>query len=68
MVLKLWPEQKFKVKSWLFQKSRVDNFRTQTATKILRPRCTTRHHENSFGKFQKIPMETVGGVAHTRNC
>ena len=30
MVWKLWPEQKFKVRTWLFQKSRTDNFRTQT--------------------------------------
>ena len=42
MVWKLWPEQKFKVKSWSFQKSRADNFRSQTAIKILRPRCTTK--------------------------
>ena len=29
MVWKLRPEQKFKVKSWLFQKSRADNFSDQ---------------------------------------
>ena len=67
MVWKLWPEQKFKVKSWLFQKSRADNFRRQTAIKILRPRCITRHHGDSMWQVSKNPMETVGGVAHT-NC
>ena len=53
MVWKLWPEQKFKVKSWLFQKSRGDNFRTQTVIKILRPKCTTRHHGDSLWQVSK---------------
>ena len=44
MVWKLQPEQKFKVKSWLIQKSRADHLRTQRAIQILRPRCTIRHH------------------------
>ena len=47
-VWKLWPGQKFKVKSVLFQKSGADNFRTQTAIQILRPRCTTRHQGDSL--------------------
>ena len=69
MVWKLWREQKLKVKSWLFQKSWADNFRTQTAIEILRPRCTQLHiMEIHCGKFEKNPMEYVGGVAHTRNC
>ena len=50
MVCKLWPEQKFKMKSWLFQKSRADNFR---AIKLLRPRCTTRHHGDSLWLVSK---------------
>ena len=66
IVWKLWPGQKFKVKSVLSQKSGADNFRTQTAIQILRPRCTTRHQGDSLWQFQIIPMETVGGVAHTR--
>ena len=53
MVWKLWPEQKLKVKSWLFQKSRADNFRTQTAIKILKLRCTTRHQGDSLRKVSK---------------
>ena len=53
MVWKLWPEQKFKVKSWLFQISRADNFRTQTAIKIQRPRCTTRHYGDSLWRVSK---------------
>ena len=48
IVWKLWPGQKFKVKSVLFQKSGADNFRTQTAIQILRPRCTTRHQGDSL--------------------
>ena len=48
IVWKLWPGQKFKVKSVLFQKSGADNFRTQTAIQILRPRCTTRHQRDSL--------------------
>ena len=66
MVWKLWPEQKYKVKSWPFQKSRADNSRTQTAIKILRPGLHIM--EIHCGKFKKIPMETIGGVAHTKNC
>ena len=53
MAWKLWPEQKFKVKSWLFQKSGADNFRTQSVIKILRPRCTTRHHRDSLWQVSK---------------
>ena len=53
MVWTLWPEQKFKVKSWLFQKSRADNFRMQTATKIIRPMCTTTHHRYSLWQVSK---------------
>ena len=68
MVWKLWREQKFKVKNWPVQKSRADNLRTQTAIKIPRPRCTTKHHGDSLWQVKKIPMETVGGVPHTRNC
>ena len=63
---KLWPKQKFKVKSWLIQKSRADNFRTQTVITI--PGAQLHIMEIHCGKFQKVPMETVGGVAHTRNC
>ena len=48
IVWKLWPGQKFKVKSVLFQKSGADNFRTQTAIQILRPRCTTIHQGDSL--------------------
>ena len=48
IVWKLWPGQKFKVKSVLFQKSGADNFRMQTAIQILRPRCTTRHQGYSL--------------------
>ena len=50
IVWKLWPGQKFEVKSVLFQKSGADtcNFRTQTAIQILRPRCTTRHQGDSL--------------------
>ena len=53
MVWKLWHEQKFKVKSWRFQKSRGDNFRMQTVIKTLRPRCTTTHHGDSLRQVSK---------------
>ena len=54
MVWKLWPEQKFKVNSWLFQKSWADNFRPQTVIQILGPWCTTRHHGDSLWEVSKI--------------
>ena len=47
MVWKLQPEQEFKVESLPFQKSRADNFKTQTAIKILR------HHEDSLCQVSK---------------
>ena len=48
IVWKVWPEQIFKVKSWVFQKSRADNFRMQTATQILRVTYRTRHQGDSL--------------------
>ena len=51
------------MKSWCFQKSRADNFRTLTAIQILRVRRKTRHHEDSMWKVLNMTMETVVGVA-----
>ena len=54
-------------KKRLFQISRANSFRTQTAIKFQDPGEHLDIMEIHCGKFQKIPIETVG-VAHTRNC
>ena len=40
----------------------------QTEIQILNPGAQLDIMEIHCGKFQIIPMETVGEVAHTRNC
>ena len=66
IVWKLWPEQKFKVKSWLIQKSRADNYRRPTEIQILRVTCTTRHHRDSFWKVSNNSEGNCTSCAHKK--
>ena len=68
MVQKLWPEQKFKLNSWLFKKSRADNFRTQAAIKIPKDpgaqrntswRFTVASLKNSNGNCSKLQTDRL---------
>ena len=66
VVWKLWPEQKFKMKSRLFHKSRADNFRAQKQSKFQVSGTQLDIIEINSGKFPIIPMETVTKELHTQ--